>query len=301
MALNLPIIIKRLNLISNLIALEEVEYITEHTDKLRHLQPDEDVREIINHLQEKSYGKAVEKIQRFINQHQQVAIYSDPEIEAIKLEVKSLESEINNLSNEKADLEKLIHEFGIRHNRELGELIIKILKYRKERAKDDQEQRDATEDYDSYQKEYDASKNEEIRVLSPEEQKELKDKYRKASKLCHPDVVSEDQKDLATKLFAELSAAYERNDLNGVSEILKKLESGQFFINKSDAITEKELLKTEIEKLQLILNKLKGQLQAIKESDTYKTIAGILDWDEYFEDTKQKLMLKLNDLENGKQ
>ena len=89
MALNLSIIIKRLNLINNLIALEEVEYITEHIDKLRHLQPDEDVKEIIHHLQEKSYGKAVDKIQRFINQHQQVAIYSDPEIEAIKLLMRS--------------------------------------------------------------------------------------------------------------------------------------------------------------------------------------------------------------------
>ncbi len=28
---------------------------------------------------------------------------------------------------------------------------------------------------------------------------ELKDRYRKASKFCHPDVVSDEQKELATK------------------------------------------------------------------------------------------------------
>ncbi|HLF47043.1 MAG TPA: hypothetical protein VI548_11495 [Chitinophagaceae bacterium] len=46
-----------------------------------------------------------------------------------------MEAEVNALSNEKADLEKLIHEFGVRHNNELGELIIKILRFRKQKAK----------------------------------------------------------------------------------------------------------------------------------------------------------------------
>jgi hypothetical protein len=40
-----------------------------------------------------------------------------------------LEAKLNKLSDEKTDLEKLIREFGVRHNKELGELILKILQY----------------------------------------------------------------------------------------------------------------------------------------------------------------------------
>jgi len=204
------------------------------------------------------------------------------------------------LSDEKADYEKLIHEFSVRHNKELGELIIKILQHRKEKAKGTPQQHEAEEDYDTYHKEFEAGKDEQIVILTDEEQKELKDKYRKASKICHPDVVKEEQKDLATNLFAELSTAYENNDLRRVREILENLEKGHFFITKSDAINEKQLLKGEMEKLRLRIKELKEQLQIIKESDTYKTVSSIANWDKYFDETKQKLRLQLNDLESGK-
>ena len=90
------------------------------------------------------------------------------------------------------------------------------------------QEQEAEEDYNTYHEEFESSKNEEIAKLTEDEQKELKSKYRKASKLCHPDLVSDEQKELATKLFAELSDAYERNDLEKVREILENLELGNF-------------------------------------------------------------------------
>ncbi len=53
-------------------------------------------------------------------------------------------------------------------------------------------------------------------------------------------------KELADKLFAELNTAHERNDLQKVREILENLEKGNFFVHKSDAINEKQLLKTDM-------------------------------------------------------
>ena len=297
--IDLSKIIKRLELIKSLISLEEEDEINSHVSKLEQLVLTSELESIIISLKEKAYSKAVTAIEAFINQHHYLTIYIDPAIDALKLEIKSLETEINSLSNEKADLEKLIHEFGITHNKELGELIIKILQYRKQKAKGTPQQQEAEEDYNTYYKEYESSKDEQIATLTDEEQKELKDMYRKASKLCHPDVVSEEQKELATKLFAELSSAYEKNDIKRVREILENLEKENFFINKSDAITEKQLLQTEMEKLRLLIKELKEQLQTIKESDTYKTISSIDNWDEYFTNAKQKLRLQLNDLEGG--
>ena len=216
-------IIKRLEMIKTLISLEEEDEISTHISKLEQQVLPAALENIIADLKQKSYSKAVIAIEAFINQHHNLTIYTDPEIEGLKLEAKSLEAELNKLSDEKADLEKLIHEFGVRHNSELGELILKILRFRKNKSKGTPKETEAENDYNDYSREYEISKNEKIADLTEEEQKELKKKYRKASKLCHPDVVSEEQKELADKLFAELNAAYERNDLEKVKEILESL------------------------------------------------------------------------------
>src|SRR5665647_1787470 len=291
-------IVKRLELIKSLIVLEEEEDIAEQVTKLQQLQTNEEIKEIIFHLQQKSYGKAIKYIEEFLSSHHQVAYYIDPEIEGLKLEAKSLEAKLNKLSDEKADLEKLIHEFGVRHNKELGELILKILKYRKTKAKGTPKETEAAEDYKNYSQEFETSKNEKIADLTKEEQAEIKKKYRKASKLCHPDVVSEDQKDLADKLFTELSAAYERNDLEKVKEILANLENGNFFVNKSDAVNEKQLMKAEIENLRIRIRELQQQMVLIKESDAYKRIRSITNWDDYFKETKAKLENQVKELAN---
>ncbi len=296
--MNLANIIKRIELIKTLISLEEEEIIAEQIKKLEEYQSNEKVNDLIILLKQKSYGEAINQIEIFINLNKQITFWIDPEIDALKLEVKSLEAKINNLSDEKADLEKIVHEFGIRHNQELGKLIIRILQYRKENAKGTPQEEEAEQDYNSYHEEFEFSKDEEVTILTEEEQKELKNKYRKASKLCHPDLVSEEQKELATKIFAELSNAYERNDLLKIREILANLESGNFFTAKSDAINEKELLKIEIELLRLKIKGLKEQLQIIIESPTYKTIISIDNWEEYFSNAKKELSSQLKNLEN---
>src|SRR5665647_1083794 len=124
---NLSKIIKRLELIKSLISLEEEDEIETHVFKLEQLANAQGLESIIIPLKEKSYSKAAIEIGKFINQHNNFTVYIDPEIEGLKLEAKSLEAKLNKLSDEKADLEKLIHEFGVRHNKELGELILKIL------------------------------------------------------------------------------------------------------------------------------------------------------------------------------
>lgn len=294
-------IIIRLQMIKSLIALEEENEIAFHISRLRQFLLYGELENIIILLEGQSYSQAMPAIESFINQHNQVVFYIDPELEGLKLEAKVLEAEVNLLSDEKADLEKLIHDFGVRHNNELGELILKILQFRKSKAQGTPREEEAEKDFNEYSKEYESSKDEKVYELAEDEQKELKQKYRKASKLCHPDVVSEEQKELADKLFAELNAAYARNDLNRVREILENLEKGNFFVSKSYSINEKQLLKTEIEKLRLRINELKKQVQVIKESEAFTTVISISDWDDYFKETKQKLAEQVKEIENARE
>jgi DnaJ domain len=299
LTINLGKIIKRLELIKNLVLLEEEEGISEQVEKLRQLQLNEVVKQIIIYLNEKSYGKAIVAIETFINSNKQVVVYIDSELEGLKLEAKLLEAEVNNQSNEKADLEKLVHEFSVTHRKELGELIIKILSYRKEQTKGTPQHEEAERDYNDFYTNYEAAKDETIAALTEAEQKELKDKYRKASKLCHPDVVDEADKEAAHKIFAELSTAYERNDLKSVTEILEGLQKGKAFASKSDTANKKLVLQAELKRLRLRVIELTKEIATIKESDTFETITNIKSWDDYFAKTKEQLKEQLSQLENA--
>src|SRR5271169_2606737 len=99
-------IIKRLELIKSLIALEEEKEISVHISRLRHFSLNGELENIITLLEEKSYSKAMPAIEDFIKRHHQLTFYSDPELQGLKLEAKALEAEVNALSGEKAVLEK---------------------------------------------------------------------------------------------------------------------------------------------------------------------------------------------------
>ncbi len=230
--------------------------------------------------------------------------FIEAEISVLKLEIKELEIEINTLNNEKAEIEKLIHEFEIRHTKELGEIILEILRLRKEKLgkevelneKKQDEFYEANRDYDDFKYTYETSKEEKIFDLTSEEKQKLKSKYRKASKLCHPDIVSDDLKGKAERIFKDLKKAYEQNDLNKVNKILENLEKG-VFISKSDSINEKEKLKNILNELIIKRDNLIKIIDNIKNTNTYKTIIKISNWDKYFSETKEQLEKELYKLQ----
>ena len=141
------------------------------------------------------------------------------------------------------------------------------------------------------------SREEELFDLTEAEQKELKKNYRRATKLCHPDIVKDELKQKAESIFRDLQNAYEKNDLKSVTEILNGLENGQMFSFKSEGIVETVKLKAELNELQEKLTVLNEKLNHIKESETYKTLLTAKDWDKYFQETKQKLIVQLDSLE----
>ena len=283
------IIIKRLHLIRDFIILEEEAGIVSQTSKIKELELDDKVKDILILLENKNYSHAIAEIEIYTSKFNQLQHYVDSEIQGLKLEAKSLEVELKKLSDEKADIDKIIYEFSVRQRNELGEIIEKILNYNRAKAQGTPQEQEAEKEYKDYYDQYEINKDGMVLELSDEEKKELKRLYRKASKLCHPDVINEIQKEEAQKIFAELNSAYEQNDLKRVTEILANLEKGEFFISISDAVNEKQLLKSEVEKLRLRINELRTQIKALKLSEAYRTIISISNWDNYFSTTKESL------------
>lgn len=290
-------IIKRLEILKNHIILEDLEELKKQTTKLSEYDFNADLFEIINAIQNEEFATAITRIQNFINQNQQLAIWDDPEIAALRFEVKILENQLNGYENEKIELEKLLQDFHHRHTNELGDIILEILKLRKLKYKEDKEKHEeAEEDYKQYSEQIKEEKEKPRFELTDEEKLELKKKFRKATFICHPDKVGDEFKDAAQKIFVELIAAYEANDLNKVTEILSNLEKGNFFKSMSDTISEKEKLLAASAKFRIQIKILESEIITIKLSETFKTISEIGNWDKYFKKTRELLEQELQEL-----
>ena len=289
-------IIKRLEIIKNFIVLEDIDDVNTAVQKIEQYDFNDEVKEVINSIKQKEYATAIALIQQFINKNQQLALWNDPEIAGIRLEIKLLESQINAFDNEKIELEKLLSDFQYRHTLELGNLILELLKLRKVKYKNHKNEAEAEKDYNDYKEQFENEKNKHQFELTAEEKAELKKNFRKATTLCHPDKVSDEHKAAAQQQFIELKKAYDEQDIERVNQILRELQTNPSFGSQADTVTEKEKLKTALVKLKRKLQELEKQIIELKESETFTTINAIQNWDTYFAETKTQLEEELQNL-----
>lgn len=291
-------IIKRLEILKNYILLEDIKELNKETLKLKEFEFNSDLSEIVDAINKSQFALAISRIQIFVSQNQQISIWTDPELLALKLEIKNLENQLNAFDNEKIELEKLLIQFQHRHTIELGKIILNILNLRKQKVKTDKSKyEEATKDENQYRQQFDSEIKRLVIELTDEQKKELKKKFRKATVLCHPDKVSDEFKEAAQRIFIELKQAYDDNDLAKVSAILEDLEKGNYFKPRSETISAKDILKVAITRLKTQIDNLEKEIIAIKQSETYKTIIRIMDWDDYFRKTKLKLEKELEQLQ----
>jgi hypothetical protein len=293
-------IIKRLEILKNYMLLEDIEELERGILKLKEFDFNSDIEEIIQNIDKKEFTEAINRIQEFISKNQKLSIWIDPEIAALKLEMKNFENQITAFDTEKIELNKILSEFQHRHAIELGEIILDILKLRKIKFKEDKEKfKEAEKDEKDYGKSFDIEKGKEILSLNKEQKVELKKKYREATVLCHPDKFANESIDIQKQveaIFKELNEANAKNDLKHVTEILEKLKKGILSTSKGDGLTDKDILRLTIDRLKMKLREIESAIIAIKESDTFQTIINIEDWDDYFYQTKEELKIELEEL-----
>jgi len=294
-------ILKRLEILKNFILLEDIEDIESTTKKLKQYEFNSDLNEILDFLKNEEFSSAISKIQEFIQNHNQLLIYIDPEIAALKLEIKILENQLNAFDNEKMEMEKLLSDFQHKHTKELGGIILEILKLRKFIFKDDAEKfEEAEQDEKEYQEQINEEQKKVLYEITKDEELDLKKMYRKASMLCHPDKFINEPieiQKLAEEIFKDLNDANGKNDLKRVKEILDNLLNGILVRTKGAELDDKKVLKANMMQLKDKANKLKEQIEFIKESESYKTVVEIEDFDVYFTNLKEKLQTELLELQ----
>jgi hypothetical protein len=235
-------------------------------------------------------------------------------------EYEEAKEEYRELKNQKEELEKElseIDEFDDRYDElyeELQELKVELeakeqevnqkrkkAKEAKEEFEDDdvtKEYEESEEDYEEFSNEYESVKKQDRFELNEEEKAELKKLFRKASKLCHPDIVADELKEQATAIMQQLNDAYSKKDLKKVKEILYNLENGITFDIASDTINDKERLKEKIKDVRERMDILNKEIDEIKSDETFTTIQELDDWDVYFEVLKSDLEEERERLKN---
>lgn len=164
----------------------------------------------------------------------------------------------------------------------------------KEQLEDDksfEEYEDVKSNYEEFENEYEHIKDiqKDIIELNDIEKKEIKKLYKKAARLCHPDIVADELKDKAHEIMQSLNEAYSIKDITKVKDILHKLEKGADLDVSSDRIEDKEILKVKIEEFKQTIKEVENEIEDIQNDETFKTINNLDDWDEYFENIKSEL------------
>lgn len=290
-------IINRLLVLKSLLELGDLDLVHVAAMRLEGDRVQESIGSILLALENHQYADATALINQLLSDGTRVALWIDPEISLLEVELEKVTSELADFEAEQAELEHLVYRFEAAHNAALGARIRKLLELRlrwmeKQIAIDPTKQEayeQANRDFEEFEQDQKAQKEDDIRSnweLSENEQKELKRLFRKGSKKCHPDLVAEKHRNAAARMFRELRDAYDRGDLKRVQQLVDRVESGLFDApdhSEDNETRKKARLKAKIAGIREVLEKTKEHVHAVKSSKTYQMMTENADWAILFE------------------
>ena len=268
------------------------------------------IRTILNLKKEILYKRTIknQKLKKHYKANKDICDETKQTIDELKNTVSELEEILENIDKDDENYEEISSAYNeIKEELEKleDELILQEEKLEKteEELKEneifEEEYEDAKATYEQFDDEYEHIKDtqKDVIKLDEEQQKELKILFKKAAKLCHPDIVADELKEKALEIMQSLNDAYSKKDIEQVKKILLNLESGTTFKTVSSDIEDKELLLNKIKEFEQNISDLKDEIKTLKDDDTFTTILQVDNWDEYFEELKNELTEQKANLE----
>lgn len=292
---------QRLDVLRTLIRLEDWEAAEFQQERIRPASASMELQVLLDAISRRDSHAALAWLDNFLARATAVTRATDHDLVYLKLELRALEIQLTALSDEQAELERQIREFSVRASHAYGDLMTRYLRLRAQKLRRDaaEEAEQAETDYRDYRDAEEATRNEpEPTQLPPDTMRELKTLYRQASQKCHPDKVSEADREHARVLFVQLQAAYQQNDLAGVRAIHAAVREGSLFVERSTLLTEREALGRAILNLRRQVHQLAATVRQLRDSETYKIIKELSDWNDYFSakrDTIEQAIAEMED------
>jgi hypothetical protein len=292
-------IIEYLELIKNSIAIKDDKLLAKQVDRIKQLDINNDIVHIVTLIDRNKYNLGSILIDKII--------LDEREIQTLKSEQKRLDNILHLLNKEKNELLQKIDKFNTTYYKELGSLLLEILKIKLSIVKiqinnstdDDIEslnrlQSEANDDYKQFTYLLREEESKQPQVLTKIDHIILKDTYTQVMKLCHPDMIALHLRNSVEEIFDELNSAYINNDLSKVKEIKERVTSSKNNI-KYRRITKEELQES-INTLKIKIGKKKVEIAYLYHNETYQRIQKEGIRGDYFDRTKELLILELESL-----
>lgn len=250
------------------------------------------ISRIVEFLENSEYDSAVAAMDLFAREFSQIINVSVVEKAHLLSQIKLLTYQIETTGIEKSELEAKIDQFNHRYILELNPYIAKILalkkkiyeKLKKYNVYDDTYEKAETE-FNEANKQYEIEKKIDIPILNDANKLSIKQMYREAVGLCHPDKCAKEDEKKSAEIFDALTKAYKANDVEKVRYILNELKLGNRITNV-DSYDDLDILRIKYETLQKKLEYLLHELEVLKASEWYDTLIRMKDWNEYFKQQK---------------
>jgi DnaJ-domain-containing protein 1 len=310
--------IKRLEIIKNAIELEDEEIIHGQLLQLKKEALDEGLKAIVTALEQRRYADAIAAIGVWLQNQRALMPWQDPRIAANKLELKTLEAELQALLDRRHAHIQRLDEFNDLYMTRLGPLMTEILRLRKVLAEkilrrqlregsrsepiaeESARQADeASQDYESYRQRHQESQRhqEAQQRLAESDRQELKRLWRQASKLCHPDLVDDALKAEATTLMVRLNQARQQGDLATVRTILARLMQGQQPMMASERLNSLEQLRQRIAAIRQQISALQMELIGLEKEGAWQLVTTLRDPEGYFRQQEKAMSNTIRTLE----
>ncbi|HEX4503142.1 MAG TPA: DNA repair protein [Scandinavium sp.] len=310
--------IKRLEIIKNAIELEDDDIVLSQLIQLKKEPLDDGLDAIVQALEQRRYADAITAITVWLQNQRALTTWQDPQISASKLELKMLESELQDLIDRRNARIQRLDEFNDLYLTRLGPLMTEILRLRKVLAEkmlrrqlrdgsrsepvteESARQADAaSQDYESYrQRHQEAQRHQAAQErLAESDRHELKRLWRQASKLCHPDLVDDEMKAEATTLMVRLNQARQRGDLATVRTILARLMQGQQPMMASVRLNDLQPLRQRITEIRQQIRALNLELLGLEKESAWQLVTTLRDPEGYFEQQEKAMSNTIRTLE----
>jgi hypothetical protein len=193
----------------------------------------------------------------------------------------------------------LLLSFELWHQHELGELLQEVLglrrdaarRHRRESTYSESEYQEAKRRYEEQVRDREAAEAAATHsyVLPLTDRATLKQQYREAAQLCHPDRVAEEHREAATVAFQQLQDAYQRQDMQVVADLLGKLRRG-VFVAAGTTLTTIAHLQARRDALAARHEALLQELTTLRNSEAYPlAIAGPEERESYLTEHRRAL------------
>jgi hypothetical protein len=129
----------------------------------------------------------------------------------------------------------------------------------------------------------------------------LKKLYRQAVSLAHPDRFSgdADREARATEVMSQLNAAYAREDLEAVSDLLADLEDGLPFLDLLSSEPDPEALERIQKRLTQTHDALFRELATLRQSEAYRMMTNdAVELATHFDELERRCLLQIDRLRN---